>query len=69
MDLLDQIGFVFLMLKFFKRLLSIKGVFHLDLDIFVSYLLRRVFKPFVGFPQGVTEGRPPDVLPSPPPCG
>ena len=34
-DLLDQIGFVFLMLKFFKRLLSIKGVFHLDLDIFV----------------------------------
>ena len=48
-DLLDQIGFVFLMLKFFKRLLSIKGVFHLDLDIFVYYLLRRVFKPFVGF--------------------
>ena len=37
-DLLDQIGFVFLMLNFFKRLLSIKGVFHLDLDIFASYL-------------------------------
>ena len=38
MDLLDQIGFVFLMLKFFERLFSIKSVFHLDLDIFVFYL-------------------------------
>ena len=25
--------------------------------------------PFVGFPQGVTEVRPPEVLPSPPPWG
>ena len=66
--LLDQIDFVFLMLKFLKRLFSIKGV-HLDLNVFVFYLFRRVFKPLVGFPQGVTEGRPPDVLPSPTPCG
>jgi hypothetical protein len=28
-----------------------------------------VLPPFVGFPQGVTEDRPPEVLPSPPPCG
>ena len=49
-DLLDQIGFVFSMLKFFQRLFSMKGVFHLDLDKFVFYLLWRGFKPFVGFP-------------------
>src|SRR5262249_15498557 len=32
-------------------------------------LLRRVFLPLVGNPQGVTGWRPPDVRPSPPPCG
>src|SRR5262245_13990560 len=31
--------------------------------------LFRVFLPFVGTPQGETEGRPPEVFPSPPPCG
>ena len=30
---------------------------------------RLVLPPFVGLPQGVTEVRPPEVLPSPPPCG
>src|SRR5512139_4301691 len=33
-------------------------------DLFV-----RVFLPLVGLPQGVTGWRPPDVRPSPPPCG
>src|SRR2546426_740 len=32
-------------------------------------LLRRVLYPLVGTPHGVTGWRPPDVLPSPPPCG
>src|SRR5215468_3553161 len=32
-------------------------------------LLRRVFLPLVGKPQGVTGWRPPEVRPSPPPCG
>src|SRR6188474_429880 len=32
-------------------------------------LLLRVFAPLVGLPHGVTGWRPPDVLPSPPPCG
>src|SRR6476661_1887841 len=32
-------------------------------------LLLRVLKPRVGWPHGVTGCRPPDVLPSPPPCG
>src|SRR5256885_1321609 len=32
-------------------------------------LLLRVLKPRVGWPQGVTGWRPPEVLPSPPPCG
>src|SRR6185369_3667769 len=32
-------------------------------------LLLRVLYPRVGWPQGVTGGRPPEVLPSPPPCG
>src|SRR5437667_11687165 len=32
-------------------------------------LLFRVLKPLVGMPQGVTGWRPPEVLPSPPPCG
>jgi hypothetical protein len=29
----------------------------------------RVRYPFVGTPQGEHDGLPPDVLPSPPPCG
>src|SRR5215467_11618149 len=32
-------------------------------------LLLRVLNPRVGWPQGVTGWRPPEVLPSPPPCG
>ena len=32
-------------------------------------LLLRVFAPFVGLPHGVTGCRPPEVRPSPPPCG
>src|SRR5882757_2960987 len=32
-------------------------------------LLLRVLYPRVGWPQGVTGWRPPEVLPSPPPCG
>src|ERR1700683_4318847 len=32
-------------------------------------LLERVFLPLVGFPHGVTGWRPPEVRPSPPPCG
>src|SRR6202050_4472979 len=32
-------------------------------------LFDRVFLPLVGLPHGVTGCRPPDVLPSPPPCG
>src|ERR1700712_3437221 len=32
-------------------------------------LFERVFLPLVGLPHGVTGWRPPDVPPSPPPCG
>src|SRR5262245_21418922 len=32
-------------------------------------LLLRVFLPLVGLPHGVTGWRPPEVRPSPPPCG
>src|SRR4051794_27919081 len=32
-------------------------------------LLERVRAPLVGLPQGVTGWRPPEVRPSPPPCG
>src|ERR1700681_4724624 len=32
-------------------------------------LLDLVFLPLVGLPQGVTGWRPPEVRPSPPPCG
>src|SRR5712664_4105572 len=32
-------------------------------------LLLRVLAPLVGLPQGVTGCRPPEVFPSPPPCG
>src|SRR4051812_39744432 len=33
------------------------------------FLLLRVFLPLVGLPHGVTGWRPPEVRPSPPPCG
>src|SRR5512134_2616954 len=32
-------------------------------------LFVRVLRPFVGLPHGVTGWRPPEVRPSPPPCG
>src|SRR5210317_401316 len=32
-------------------------------------LFLRVFAPLVGVPQGLTGCRPPEVRPSPPPCG
>src|SRR5215470_12566395 len=41
----------------------------LDTMNLVVDLLRRVFLPLVGKPQGVTGCRPPEVRPSPPPCG
>src|SRR6266700_631757 len=37
--------------------------------IFFVRLFRRVLYPRVGCPHGVTGLRPPEVLPSPPPCG
>src|ERR1700738_1826897 len=33
------------------------------------HLFERVFLPLVGLPHGVTGCRPPEVRPSPPPCG
>src|SRR3979409_2244080 len=38
------------------------------MDLLVG-LFGGVFLSFVGFPRGVTGGRPPEVRPSPPPCG
>src|SRR5947199_7538876 len=35
----------------------------------VVALFLRVFLPLVGLPHGVTGWRPPEVRPSPPPCG
>src|ERR1041385_7587088 len=46
------------------RFLALRVTIHL----FVRLLLR-VLKPRVGWPQGVPGARPPEVLPSPPPCG
>src|SRR3984885_16320443 len=42
--------------------------FRVTIHLLVRLLLR-VLKPRVGWPHGVTGCRPPDVLPSPPPCG
>jgi hypothetical protein len=44
-------------------------VLFLNLEIKTDVLLffLRVGIPFVILPQGLTEGRPPEVLPSPPP--
>src|SRR5215470_14246244 len=43
-------------------------LFRLTIHLSVRLLLR-VLKPRVGWPHGVTGWRPPEVLPSPPPCG
>lgn len=60
-----------------KRAFSTKENFQDDRLIFLFYFFRDttikgffealVLGPFVGLPQGVTEGRPPEVFPSPPP--
>src|ERR1022692_3669769 len=64
-----------------SRCVSVNGPFFTDLPIRYLFLLSRVtiqrsvrlllrvLKPRVGWPQGVTGCRPPEVLPSPPPCG
>src|SRR5262249_11526138 len=69
---------------FFNRKPSTNGPFQTERAILLSYffrmwrletmnlvvdLLRRVFLPLVGKPHGVTGCRPPEVRPSPPPCG
>src|SRR6201996_9817310 len=55
------------------------GTSHLDYLFFFAWRLRmiilsvallwRVLAPLVGLPHGVTGWRPPEVRPSPPPCG
>src|SRR6516164_6193730 len=65
-----------------SRCVSVNGPFFMERPMFPYLLLAfrvtihlsvrlllRVLKPRVGWPQGVTGWRPPDVLPSPPPCG
>src|SRR5215469_5802899 len=66
---------------FDSRCVSVNGPFFTDLPIRYLFLLfrvtmnlsvrllLRVLKPRVGWPHGVTGCRPPEVLPSPPPCG
>ena len=66
---------------FLSKLGSTNGPFHTDLDInyFLFFFLEiinlfvllffLVFKPFADCPHGETGLLPPDVLPSPPPCG
>src|SRR5215467_7988601 len=66
---------------FVSRWVSVNGPFLTDLPIPYLFLLLcvtihlsvrlllRVLKPRVGWPQGVTGWRPPEVFPSPPPCG
>mmetsp|Transcript_16812 Transcript_16812/g.54993 ORF Transcript_16812/g.54993 Transcript_16812/m.54993 type:complete len:238 (-) Transcript_16812:268-981(-) len=39
------------------------------MSLFEAFFGLRVRYPFVGFPHGLEEGRPPEVRPSPPPCG
>src|SRR5579872_2535294 len=67
---------------FFSKCVSVNGPFLTDRPI-CAYLflllcvtihlsvrlLLRVLNPRVGWPQGVTGCRPPEVFPSPPPCG
>src|ERR1043165_488863 len=64
-----------------SRCVSVNGPFFTDLPIAYLFLLLcvtihlsvrlllRVLNPRVGCPHGVTGCRPPEVLPSPPPCG
>src|ERR1017187_5720475 len=65
-----------------SRCVSVNGPFLTDRPIYAYLflllcvtihlsvrLLLRVLNPRVGWPQGVTGGRPPEVLPSPPPWG
>src|SRR5580658_10824949 len=64
-----------------SRCVSVNGPFLTDLPIDYLFLLLcvtihlsvrlllRVLNPRVGWPPGVTGCRPPEVLPSPPPCG
>src|SRR5512146_1177198 len=52
------------MLESSYRFLLLRLTIHLSVR-----LLLRVLKPRVGWPHGVTGFRPPEVLPSPPPCG
>src|SRR5579883_1044582 len=64
-----------------SRCVSVNGPFLTDLPIRYLFLLLRctihlsvrlllrVLKPRVGFPHGVTGWRPPELRPSPPPCG
>src|ERR1700678_3483809 len=73
--------FVFIASTFFIRWSSTNGplanerpmgylffCFRVTIHLSVRLLLR-VLNPRVGCPHGVTGCRPPDVLPSPPPCG
>src|SRR5690349_24948383 len=70
----------FMFATFTLRCSSVNGPFFSDLLMcyFLAFLLTihlsvrlllRVLNPRVGWPQGVTGCRPPEVLPSPPPCG
>src|SRR5437867_8378268 len=68
----------FMVSTFFCRWASIKGPFFSERAIYFVLrltmnlevlLLRRVLYPFVGWPHGLTGWRPPEVFPSPPPCG
>src|SRR4029453_11974098 len=62
---------------FLSRWASMKGPFLSDRAIYFRLLTMngwvrlflRVLYPLVGLPHGVTGCRPPEVLPSPPPCG
>src|ERR1700685_979914 len=77
--------FSFIATTFFTRWSSLNGPFLRDLLIAIEILYRffdlrftihlsvrlllRVLYPRVGCPHGVTGWRPPEVFPSPPPCG
>src|SRR5438034_11804590 len=62
---------------FLSRWSSTNGPFFSDRAIYLRLLTMngwvrlflRVLYPLVGWPHGVTGWRPPEVLPSPPPCG
>src|SRR5688500_17568602 len=62
---------------FLRRWSSMNGPFLSERAIYLRLftmncwvrLLARVLAPLVGLPHGVTGCRPPEVLPSPPPCG